>query len=73
MENMANKPGSGSSKEKNEGDANVKQAVVPKAMLREILQSSDKEVEGIYFFHLLCSDVKKFLNSPLTWIICWYS
>ena len=49
MENMASKPGSGTKKQRNDSDANVKQAVVPKAMLREILQSSDKEVEGTYY------------------------
>ena len=47
MENMASKPSTGTvSKERQESSASVKQAVVPKSTLREILQSSDKEVEG---------------------------
>ena len=50
LESMANKPtattNSSVGKERKESKGNIKQAVVPKALLREILQSSDKEVEG---------------------------
>ncbi|XP_063673817.1 uncharacterized protein LOC134811041 [Bolinopsis microptera] len=50
LESMANKPtattNSSVVKERKESKGNIKQAVVPKAVLREILQSSDIEVEG---------------------------
>ena len=51
MENMADKPSAATlPKDRQESNASVKQAVVPKSVLREILQASEKEVEGKALF-----------------------